>query len=256
MKRDVVGVRAKLAVIVPETNTVVEHDYAALALPGVTFHYGRSHFTGPKPPTEGGPAIDSDDAFAAVIKSIHDGSHAAIEQVMTARPDHMVMGMSAETFWGGAAGNEEFEREMSELCGLKVTTGATACRKALELYGAKRIAFVSPYPSAGNKQVSAFFTDHGFEVVDSHGFACADPAAMAQINHGDLRPVMQRFVETGVDAIVQAGTNLSMVRLAAAAELTTGIPVIPINGACVWDAYRQCGISDQPVGLGRLLEEY
>jgi hypothetical protein len=50
------------------------------------------------------------------------------------------------------------------------------------------------------------------------------------------------------------GTNLSMVRLAAAAELWLGKPVIAINTATYWHALRANGILDQFSGFGRLLE--
>ncbi len=59
-----------------------------------------------------------------------------------------------------------------------------------------------------------------------------------------------------VDAIVQVGTNLSMVRLAAAAELWLGKPVIAINTATYWHALRANGIADKIAGFGRLLEEF
>jgi len=55
---------------------------------------------------------------------------------------------------------------------------------------------------------------------------------------------------------VQVGTNLSMVRLAAAAELWLGKPVIAINTATYWHALRQNQIADKIAGLGRLLEEF
>jgi maleate isomerase len=58
-----------------------------------------------------------------------------------------------------------------------------------------------------------------------------------------------------VDAIIQVGTNLSMVRLAAAAEMGLGKPVIAINTATYWHALRQNKIMDKIPGLGRLLEE-
>ena len=59
-----------------------------------------------------------------------------------------------------------------------------------------------------------------------------------------------------VDAIVQVGTNLSMIRLAAAAELFLGKPVIAINTATYWHALRACDIQDQRAGFGRLLEHH
>jgi maleate isomerase len=59
-----------------------------------------------------------------------------------------------------------------------------------------------------------------------------------------------------VDAIVQVGTNLSMIRLAAAAELFLGKPVIAINTATYWHALRACGIQDKRSGFGSLLEHH
>ena len=59
-----------------------------------------------------------------------------------------------------------------------------------------------------------------------------------------------------VDALVQVGTNLSMVRLAAAAELWLGKPVIAINAATYWHALRANGIMDRMEGFGRLLSDF
>ena len=71
-----------------------------------------------------------------------------------------------------------------------------------------------------------------------------------------LRSELQRLDDDDVDALVQVGTNLSMVRLAAAAELYLGKPVIAINAATYWNALRQNGIADQMDGFGRLLSDY
>jgi maleate isomerase len=47
-----------------------------------------------------------------------------------------------------------------------------------------------------------------------------------------------------------------MVKLAAAAELYLGKPVIAINTATYWNALRQNGITDQLDGFGRLLSDF
>jgi maleate isomerase len=59
-----------------------------------------------------------------------------------------------------------------------------------------------------------------------------------------------------VDAIVQVGTNLSMVRFAAAAELYLGKPVVAINTATYWHALRAVGITDKLQGMGKLLSHF
>ena len=71
-----------------------------------------------------------------------------------------------------------------------------------------------------------------------------------------LREVLLKLDGDDVDAIVQVGTNLSMVRLAAAAEMWLGKPVIAINTATYWHALRANGIEDRMEGFGRLLAEF
>jgi maleate isomerase len=58
------------------------------------------------------------------------------------------------------------------------------------------------------------------------------------------------------DAILQAGTNLAMIDLAAEAERWLGLPVVAVNAATYWQALRSNGIDDPIYGYGRLLEEF
>jgi hypothetical protein len=63
-----------------------------------------------------------------------------------------------------------------------------------------------------------------------------------------------RWNSAYTDALIQVGTNLSMVQLAAAAEMWHGKPpVVAINTATYWHALRQNNIKDKIAGLGRLL---
>jgi maleate isomerase len=104
--------------------------------------------------------------------------------------------------------------------------------------------------------VRQYFTDSGFEVVRDIYLACPSWTAIAEVRPEVLRPKLIALDGDDVDAIVQVGTNLSMVRLAAAAELWLGKPVIAINTATYWHALRQNGITDRVQGFGRLLEEF
>ena len=61
-------------------------------------------------------------------------------------------------------------------------------------------------------------------------------------HHSHARETIKELDGDDVDAIVQVGTNLSMVKFAAAAELWLGKPVIAINTATYWQALRDNGI--------------
>jgi len=245
---DVVGWRAKLGVIVPSTNTVVEHDFNRMAPPGVTFHAGRMYIEH--------PALDSDAAFEAILGEIRASIKTAIRDVMTCEPDYLVMGMSAETFWGGVEGNAAFIERVRAQSGLSVSTGASACRAALEALGVRRIAAFSPYQPVADRQVKRFFEEAGFEVARVTGLRCKSATAIANVREDELRGVLRDLNGPDVDAIVQAGTNLSMVRLADEAERWLGKPIIAINAATLWHALRACGITDRFAGYGSLLREH
>ena len=59
-----------------------------------------------------------------------------------------------------------------------------------------------------------------------------------------------------VDLILQAGTNLYFVDLAAKLERELGKPVLAINALTFWHALRTNGIRDRIPGFGRLLDEH
>jgi len=176
--------------------------------------------------------------------------------VLTAEPDRMVMGMSAETFWGGVEGNRQFVKQIHDLTGLEVATGAEACERALNLYGARRIGVVTPYQPVGDENVVRFFSEIGFDVVAIKGLRCPTAVSIAHVTEATLREALIEVNSTEVDAIVQCGTNLSMVGLADEAERWLGKPVIAINAATWWMALRDNGIEDKVHGAGHLLREH
>ncbi len=245
---DVTGYRSKFGVIVPSTNTVVEHDFNAVSPRGITFHAGRIYID------EG--ALDSDAAFEALLDQVRDEIDIAIRNVLTCEPDHLVMGMSAETFWGGLEGNREFEQRIQERAGMEVTTGATATREALEVFDAETIAFLTPYQPVGDEQVRTFYEECGFDVAAVRGLKCPSATAIAEVTERELIDNLRDIDGPDVDAIVQVGTNLSMLELADSAERWLDKPVIAINAATLWHALRSNGFEDRFNGYGTLLCEY
>jgi maleate isomerase len=247
--RDVLGWRRKFGVLGPSTNTIVQPDFEMMRPVGVTNHYSRIF-------TPNAQAV-SNETFMAGTAVIGRNVLDAVRSVMTCSPDYLVMGMSAITFYGGAAGADEFQSSMERESGVGASIGSHSCTAALKAYGGvKRLAFLSPYYPVANNEVRKYFTDSGFQVVRDIYLACPSWTAIAEVTPDALRTKLMELDGNDVDAIVQVGTNLSMVRLAAAAEQWLGKPVIAINTATYWHALRQNGITDKMQGLGRLLEDF
>lgn len=247
--RDVLGWRKKFGVMGPSTNTIVQPDFDMMRPAGVTNHYSRIF-------TPNADAI-SNDSFKAGVELIGQNTLDAVRSVMTCNPDYLVMGMSAVTFFGGARGADRFVKEVTEVAGVGISVGSHSCDAALKAYGGvARIAILSPYWPVMNEAVRGYFQDMGYAVVRDIALQCRSWTGIAEVTPRQCVAAIKELDGDDVDAIVQVGTNLSMVKLAAMAELWLGKPVIAINAATYWHALRANGIMDKVEGCGRLLEEF
>lgn len=246
---DQLGYRMKFGVLGPSTNTVVQPDFDDLRVHGVTNHYSRIVVNDTK-------AV-SNESFMAGAWEISDNTIEAVKGVLTCKPNYLVMGMSAVTFFGGAEGAVKWRENVEQVSGLGVSTGSEATAAALAAYGGiKKVAFFSPYYPTANAEVRNFLSDHGYETVRDIPLQCPSWTAIAEVSERRIIDTFKALDGDDVDAIIQCGTNISAMRAAAAAELWLGKPVIAINTATYWHALRACGIEDRIEGLGRLLAEH
>jgi maleate isomerase len=234
---DHLGYRMKFGALGPSTNTIVQPDFDDMRPVGVTNHYSRIII--PNDP------VNTDEEFLQLVQNIQGNTLQAVDVLKSCEMQYLVMGMSAATFWDGRKGAEQYLDMMRQRAGVDVSCGSFATEAALNVYKAKRIAFLSPYFPVANDQVRRFYQDCGFTVVRDLCLRRPSPVQIAHTTDEMCR-----------DALKQVGTNLSMVRFAAAAEWYLGKPVIAINTATYWHALRACGINDKLQGFGKLLSHH
>ena len=211
---DHLGYRKKLGTLGPSTNTIVQPDFDDLRPVGVTNHYSRIAI--PNDP------VNDNASFLKLVENINKTTLEAVDTLTSCEIDYLVMGMSAATFWNGRDGAEKYLKMMTERAGVGVSCGSFATEAALNTYKVKRIAFMSPYFEVANEQVKRFYQDCGFTVVRDICFHRPSPVQIAHTNDDMMRKAILELNGDDVDAIVQVGTNMSMIRLAAAAELFLG----------------------------------
>ena len=246
---DRLGYRLKLGVLIPSTNTTVQPEMDAMRVRGVTNHTARIHI--------GDLPLTSDTEFEAMVEAIAPDLLGAVDRVVTCHPAHLVMAMSIPTFWGGKAGADALLRRMEKHAGVPVTMGSTACVEALRCFpGVRRIGLLTPYQPVGDAQVARYFADHGYEVATTLSLESPSEAQIAHATETAICNALKTLAGRGVDAIVQAGTDLAVTDLADEAERWLGLPVIAINAATYWWALRRSGIKDQISGRGSLLARY
>ncbi|MGQ0653798.1 MAG: maleate cis-trans isomerase family protein [Betaproteobacteria bacterium] len=247
---DSLGHRGKFGVLAPSTNTSVQPEFDAMRPWGITHHHSRLIIPDSR--------VTDDRSFLVMMDGIRAALFPALEAVLSCRPDYVVLGMSAETFWDGLLGSKELQRKLDKVAKCGVVMGSDACQAALRAYGKgiKRLGIITPYMPVGDRQVRRFFTECGFEVVNLLGLKCRSPVLIAHESRKRLRDAINQVNRGKVDAIVQVGTNLAMAEVAAMAEFWLDKPMIAINTATYWYALRQYGIKDRIQGWGSLLSEH
>lgn len=249
---DTLGYRMKFGVIAPSTNTSVEPEYAWMQPEGVTNHFSRI--------VTPDMAVTDDKSFGELVRIISVNTMDAIDMVMTCDPGYLIMGMSAETFWDGAGRAEQLHKDFEARAGVGVSMGSHACEAALKTYSEekeiKTIACLTPYMPLGDNMVRKFFTEMGYDVLDVIGLKSPSPMLIAHESEEKMYEAILELNKLNPDAIVQCGTNLACVRIAARAEAELNKPVIAINAATYWHALRANGFNERMDGFGRLLSDW
>jgi maleate isomerase len=245
---DVLGWRKLMGVVAPSTNTTVQPDMERMRPTGVTNHFSRIFVEDPL-------ALSNED-FLAGTQLISDATMDAVRSVMTAKVDYLVMGMSAVTFYGGVEGARKWKSDVEAVAGVGASTGAESVAAALHAFGVKTVSFVSPYYPVANAEVTRFLEESGFEVKRNTPLQCKRWTDIAKVTPEELRPVIDYLDGDDVDAVLQVGTNLSIIDLFAEHEQKRAKPFVAINTATYWHGLRACGIHDKIEGVGRLLAEF
>ncbi len=250
---DYFGYRKKFGVLVPSTNTAVEVEYNAMRPEGV--------ITATRPCVIPPFVVNTEAEFVAMVEAISAATEPGLKDLLTVKPDHVVFGYSAETFWDGKQRSDamfnKYNDMAMEIAGCGITFGAQAILDAFELYPQiKKVGVVSPYAPIGNTMVEKFLNDIGYEVVRMKGHNSPGPVEIAHEPFAKSRELVRQVDGEDVDAILQAGTNLYFAPLADALEKELGKPVLAINTITWWHALRSNGIPDRMDGFGSLLREH
>src|SRR5690606_5041051 len=161
------------------TNTTVQPECEALRPTGVTNHVARVHIQE--------RSLNSEQAFMEHVAAMRAGIADAIAQVMTCAPVHLVMGVALEAFWGGVKAAEELEASLRAQSGVGISMGSTAARAALNAFGAKKIAVLTPHQPRGDEMVRLYLEEAGYEVVRLTSLKCPSPMQIAHVQPPEVR---------------------------------------------------------------------
>lgn len=249
--------RRKFGLLIPSTNTSMEYDLWTIItgnrtkLAGVGLHTVTVSTPSPLLRTAGDLERYKDQFIA--------GTRAAIEESLLAQPQYLIVGMSLEHILSGLDAVQGFTASMRNDAGVELAVWHEAVHAGLSRIGAKRIGLLTPFDKAGNQNATRLFSDLGYTVPVSVGFSCANALHIAHVpDWSKERAIFEllRPTENKLDAIVQCGTNMSLMLVADRIEPVLGVPILAINPVLLWYALRETRIFDRVAGAGVLLHEH
>ena len=246
---DALATRAKIAVIVPATNTIVQPEMEAMRPKGVTNHVSRMLL----------PVRPYDDmqAYRQALDTEKGNLEEALSLVLPCEPHAVAHGHSIHSFRGDRARAQAEQDRLEALAGIPFITPSVAVLEGLKAIGdPKRIAVLTPYWPPADALIQEFFVSCGYDVVANHGLKAKGPMSVAQFTPEHILEGFKTLNVQGVEAFVHVGTNLPVSALTPQIEAEFGKPLIGVNVATYWLALRRLGIQDPLPGFGVLDEKY
>jgi maleate isomerase len=246
---DTLASRAKIAVIVPATNTVVQPEMEAMRPHGVTNHVSRMLLP-PRP-------YDDMQAYQQALKTEKGQLEEALALVLPCEPHAVAHGHSIHSFRGDLQRAQAEEARLQALAGIPFVTPSIAVLEGLKAIGnPRRIGILTPYWPPADAIIAEFFTACGFEVVASHGLKSTGPISVAQFTPDQIMQGFEALDTPQAQALVHVGTNLPVSAMTPAIEAHFGKPLIGVNVATYWLALRRLGLRDPLPGFGILAEQH
>lgn len=231
--------RAKIGIMLPSVNFVLEAEFASLNLRGISFHFSRM------PLSKGNHLRRLHDMRTSVPGCLDSLQSVADVVAFACTSGSFVVGYEQEKLFLG---------EMNAYFRKPVFTTTQASMDALKKLGAKNVAVVTPYSNEVNEKLKEYMEASGFNVkinaLNLNGFE-----SMGHYPETLLYKSIRQFVTPeNTDALFIGCTNLATWDVLQQIENDIEKPVVTANQATLWRALREAHCNDSIKGLGSLLK--
>jgi maleate isomerase len=230
-------VMARVGVIIPSSNRMVEQEMVQAFPSGVQAHVTRLRMTGPSR----GP-------LTSVLPRIEEATRALTD----ARCAVVAFHCTANSMEEGRGGEERILAAVRSAGAPQATTTATAIRRAFDALGACRVVLLTPYDQRTTDHEVEFLHEAGYQVLQATGFALDGSDAYCATPPSFWRDRVRAAARPDADAYFVSCANISVFGVIEELEQELDRPVITSNQAVVWDCVARLGWPDRSGCPGRL----
>lgn len=233
------GHRARIGLIVLQTDQTVEHEFGRIVRDeGVSIYHARiPNATEVSPETLRRMEVDLPRTAALLppvfgFDAIGYACTSGATMIGEARVDEMIRAVHPDA---------------------RTSNPLTACKAALSALGLRRIALVTPYPPEVTQEMQINLCAAGIDIAAVASFNQSDDFTVARITAPSiLKAVLRIGAREDVQGVFLSCTSLRALDVIGLAEAQLGKPVIASNQVLAWHLMRLSGLTGMPKGAGRL----
>jgi maleate isomerase len=228
---------ARVGLIIPSSNRMVEQEMAPAFPPGVAVHVTRLRMTGANRL-----------AFDRLLPRIEEAARALVD----ARCDVVAFHCTANSMEGGRAGEDDILATLARAGAPRVTTTITAIQRAFDALAARRIVLVTPYNAPTTEHEAEYLRCAGYDVLSAHGFGLDGSDAYCATPPRFWHDRVMEAARSDADAYLISCANISVFDVIDDLEARLERPVVTSNQAVIWHALSLLGRQDRRGCPGRL----
>ena len=212
-------IRARLGVIIPTSNRMIEPQFQHFAPDGLGVHFMRARITGKW--TRPLPELETEIVSAGVA-------------LADARPDLIAFHCTATSMKEGEAGERKLVAALENATGRSSLTTAGAVTQALGALAMRKIVLITPYVQPTNDHEIAYLRGKGIDTVRDVALG---------LSGGDqfIRIPSEKWIDVAIDqngadfdGFLLSCANTTQIEAIDAIEKATSKPVVSVNQAMLW----------------------
>ena len=213
---------ARVGLMIPSSNTMMEVDFARDLPPGTALHTARMFMEDTTPAGEN--------------RMLDEFALPAARDLGTARPDVVVFGCTSAGALRGNDYDTQLCERIGELAGAPVVSTIGAVRAAIQASGASSIGVITPYVDELNEKIKASIEADGAHVATITGLGITDNFEIAEVGHDEIVAFAERALGplaagAGIGLVFASCTNFGAMAARPAIAERLGLPVVTSNQA-------------------------
>jgi maleate isomerase len=216
------GRPARVGLMIPSSNTMMEVDFTRDLPPGVALHTARMYMEDTTPAGEN--------------RMLDEFALPAARDLGTARPDVVVFGCTSAGALRGNDYDAQLCARISELTGAPTVSTIGAVRAAIEAHGSACIGVITPYVDELNEKIRASIEADGTQVAAIAGLGITENFEIAEVTGEAIVAFAERALgalaaEGSIGLVFASCTNFGAMAARPAIAERLGLPVVTSNQA-------------------------